>query len=123
MPDSAPVTAATARPDLQKKLQEVPHRPGVYVHRDRLGKVIYVGKAKDLRKRLSHYFTPARSRLSDRKTRALIESIWDFETHPVRPQRIGVVFARREVDQGISAALQHRVPRRQALSPGACASR
>jgi excinuclease ABC subunit C len=66
------------------KLRDVPHTPGVYVMRDRLGSVIYVGKARDLRKRLSNYFTPARSKLSDRKTRALIASIWDFEVHEVR---------------------------------------
>ncbi len=82
---SEPVPASAAvKPDLQKKLQDVPHKPGVYLHKDRLGKVIYVGKAKDLRKRLSHYFTPARSRLADLKTRALIHSIWDFEYHVVR---------------------------------------
>ncbi|MFN0126839.1 MAG: GIY-YIG nuclease family protein, partial [Verrucomicrobiales bacterium] len=75
---------AAVKPDLMRKLQDVPHQPGVYLHKDRLGKVIYVGKAKDLRKRLSAYFTPARSRLADRKTRALIHSIWDFETHVVR---------------------------------------
>jgi excinuclease ABC subunit C len=84
MPMPDPITVAAAKPDLQKKLQDVPHKPGVYLHKDRLGRVIYVGKAKDLRKRLSHYFTPARSRMADLKTRALIHSIWDFECHVVR---------------------------------------
>jgi excinuclease ABC subunit C len=78
MPDSR------AKPDLQAKLRDVPHVPGVYIMRDRLNNVIYVGKARDLRKRLANYFTPARSKLADRKTRALIASIWDFDLHQVR---------------------------------------
>jgi excinuclease ABC subunit C len=54
--------------------------------KDRLKRVIYVGKARDLRKRLASYFTPSRQRLADLKTRALIESIWDFEIHTVRSE-------------------------------------
>ena len=38
----------------------VPPEPGVYVYRDRFGKVIYVGKAVNLRRRMSSYFQPAR---------------------------------------------------------------
>ncbi|HSI61629.1 MAG TPA: excinuclease ABC subunit UvrC [Candidatus Saccharimonadia bacterium] len=72
------------KPDLQKKLHDVPHQPGVYVMRDRLNRPIYVGKARDLRKRLSSYFVASNVRRADLKTKALIESIWDFEIHQVR---------------------------------------
>jgi excinuclease ABC subunit C len=72
--------------DFPAKLRDVPHKPGVYLMHDRLNRVIYVGKARDLRKRLASYFTPSRRMRSDLKTRALIESIWDFETHVVRSE-------------------------------------
>jgi len=60
----------------------VPPEPGVYVYRDRFGKVIYVGKAVDLRRRMSSYFQPARIARADAKLRSLIHSIadWSFET-------------------------------------------
>ncbi|TLD69469.1 excinuclease ABC subunit UvrC [Phragmitibacter flavus] len=83
------------KPDLNARLHDVPHQPGVYVMRDRFGKVIYVGKARDLRKRLSNYFTPSRARHSDTKTRALIESIWDFEFHTVRNEGESLILEMR----------------------------
>src|SRR5213594_4331300 len=72
------------RPDLQKKVHEVPHKPGVYLMRDRFHRVIYVGKARDLRKRVSSYFLPSKLAQADLKTRAMLEATWDFETHTVR---------------------------------------
>lgn len=74
------------KPDLQKKLQEVPHKPGVYLMRDRLNRVIYVGKARNLRKRVGQYFMPSRKMTADLKTRALLESVWDFEVHVVKSE-------------------------------------
>ncbi len=68
-----------AKPDMQARLRDVPHQPGVYIMRDRLHRVIYVGKARDLKKRLGNYFQPSRARRVDIKTRALIESVWDFD--------------------------------------------
>jgi len=81
--------------DLQAKLRDVPHKPGVYVMRDRLKRVIYVGKARDLRKRLANYFTPSRAAKVDLKTRSLIESIWDFEWHVVRSEAEAVLYEGR----------------------------
>lgn len=76
--------SAPSKPDLKAKLRDVPHKPGVYLMKDRLGTIIYVGKAKSLRKRLSSYFMPSKQQMADVKTRALIKSIWDFEIHEVR---------------------------------------
>ncbi len=77
------MTPLAEKPDFKTKLRDVPHKPGVYLHRDRFQRVIYVGKARDLRKRLAQYFTPSRTMRADLKTQALLEAIWDFEWHSV----------------------------------------
>ena len=77
---------------LQKKLNEVPHKPGVYLIRDRFAKIIYVGKARDLRRRLANYFTPSSRNRVDLKTRALIDSAADYEWHLVKSDAEAVLF-------------------------------
>jgi excinuclease ABC subunit C len=72
------------KPDFRIKLREVPHQPGVYLMKDRLGSIIYVGKARDLKKRMSSYFMASQQMRASLKTRALIDSIHDFEFHTVR---------------------------------------
>ncbi len=84
---------------LQKKLREVPHRPGVYVIRDRFRKIIYVGKARDLRRRLSNYFTPSRRNRVDLKTRALIDSAADYEWHLVKSDAEAVLYEGRLIKE------------------------
>src|SRR5882757_8141662 len=74
------------KPDLQKKVHEVPHKPGVYLMRDRFNRVIYVGKARDLRKRVGSYFLPSKLAQADLKTRAMLSAVWDFETHTVQSE-------------------------------------
>ncbi|HYY12849.1 MAG TPA: excinuclease ABC subunit UvrC [Chthoniobacterales bacterium] len=78
--------AAKEKPDLRKKVHEVPHKPGVYLMRDRFNRVIYVGKAGDLRKRVSSYFLPSKLAVADIKTRAMLDATWNFETHAVRSE-------------------------------------
>ena len=74
------------KPDLTKKVHEVPHKPGVYLMRDRFNRVIYVGKARDLRKRVGSYFMPSKMAVADLKTRAMLDAVWDFETHTVQSE-------------------------------------
>src|SRR6201990_3696886 len=74
------------KPDLQKKVHEVPQKPGVYLMRDRFNRVIYVGKARDLRKRVASYFMPSKIAVADLKTRAMLDAVWDFETHTVQTE-------------------------------------
>ena len=63
--------------DAKAFLADVSHEPGVYRMFDDKGTVIYVGKAKDLKKRLSSYF---RTQLNSKKTEALVASIAHIET-------------------------------------------
>ncbi|HSH37902.1 MAG TPA: excinuclease ABC subunit UvrC [Chthoniobacterales bacterium] len=71
------------KPDLTKRVHDVPHKPGVYLMRDRFNRVIYVGKARDLRKRVGSYFMPSKLAQADLKTRAMLDAAWDFEFHTV----------------------------------------
>ena len=63
--------------DIRKKISLFPHSPGVYRYYDSEGNVIYVGKAKDLHKRVAQYFVPA-ERLT-RKTAVMVSKIADAE--------------------------------------------
>lgn len=62
---------------LQTKLKELPDKPGVYFHKDKSGKIIYVGKAAVLKNRVRQYFQKSRNR--DPKTDALVAEIYDTD--------------------------------------------
>jgi excinuclease ABC subunit C len=62
---------------ITEKLANLPARPGVYLMRDKAGKVIYVGKAKDLRARVPAYFNNSDERS---QVQFLVRRITDFET-------------------------------------------
>jgi excinuclease ABC subunit C len=71
---------------IRNKLGTVPHKPGVYLMKDRFGTVIYVGKARDLRRRVSQYFHPSRRQGWDLKFNALIDAVHDFDVHLVKSE-------------------------------------
>lgn len=73
-------------PNIQAKLQHLPRKPGVYLLRDRQGKIVYIGKAVSLRSRVQSYFRKATLRGADPKLRGLIESVRDLEYIVVRDE-------------------------------------
>lgn len=60
---------------IKSKLELLPTSPGCYIHKDKNGTIIYVGKAKNLRNRVRSYFRGSH----DTKTEALVSEIVDFE--------------------------------------------
>ena len=72
------------KPSLKELWRQTPHKPGVYIMKDALGNTIYVGKAKDLHRRLGNYFSPTGATLSNHKTRALINAIASFDYFETR---------------------------------------
>ena len=79
--------------------QDFPAEPGVYLFRNAAGEVIYVGKAKVLRKRLASYFQASRRRTADVKVRALIHHIATVETRVVRNEAESLLLESRLVKE------------------------
>ncbi len=67
---------------IRERLKTVPNRPGCYLMRDRRGVIIYVGKAKNLRRRVLSYFRPGARHAP--KVRSMVETVYDFEFMTVR---------------------------------------
>ena len=79
----------------------IPTTPGVYLYKDALGKIIYVGKARNLRKRILSYFRP-KEQLTP-KTVAMIGHAVSLDT------------LNTTTEKEAQAALQYRSARRQAV--------
>jgi excinuclease ABC subunit C len=79
MSSTVPPAEPNALPPAEK-VKQFPTTPGVYLMKDAHGRVIYVGKAKNLRSRASHYFTQAAA--EDRRTADLVRAIADIDFLP-----------------------------------------
>ena len=64
---------------LRERLKQLPDSPGCYLMRDRRGRIIYVGKAISLRRRVQSYFRPATIRKAEPRLRSLLKSVNDVE--------------------------------------------
>ena len=63
--------------DIQEELKKLPQKPGVYLMKDADGHVIYVGKAINLKNRVSQYFQSSRNQTI--KTQSIVPNIKEFE--------------------------------------------
>ena len=86
--------AETEKPSLKEQVALLPLSPGVYQFVDRSGTIIYVGKAKSLRKRVSSYFVQSKEHSA--KVRVLVKQIVEIRhivvgrtTRPIRGSSCG----------------------------------
>lgn len=63
--------------NIKDELTRLPETPGVYMHKDSLGEIIYVGKAINLKRRVSSYFSSSKNK--DQKVKAMVPNIKEFE--------------------------------------------
>src|SRR5210317_1789242 len=77
---------------LKEKVRHLPEGPGVYLMKDRFGSVLYVGKAKNLKRRVGSYFQPSRRlRVEQPKVAAMIDLICDFNVLEVRSESVAIL--------------------------------
>jgi len=97
---SAPIKEVCNLDPLKEKVRALPDRPGVYLMKDRLGTILYVGKAKSLKKRVSSYFQRGRTRTIEQpKIRSLIPLIHDFDIIEVRSEPEALLLEGRLIKQ------------------------
>ncbi|HJO94232.1 MAG TPA: excinuclease ABC subunit UvrC [Victivallales bacterium] len=78
---------------------DIPAKPGVYIYRDRFGKVIYIGKAVNLRKRMAHYFQASKKTMADPKLRSLVNSINSWEYRVVKNESEALLLESRLIKE------------------------
>ena len=78
-----------AKKEIQDKLTRVTDEPGVYLMKDDAGEILYIGKARNLRKRLASYFK--NSGQMDVKVKILVDKIADLETIITRTEKEALI--------------------------------
>lgn len=78
-------------------LPNLPHSPGVYLMRDSAANIIYIGKARDLKKRVASYFVSAKAK--DSKTLSLVGVIRHVDYVPTASEREALVLERRLISR------------------------
>ncbi len=73
--------------DIAKLVRDLPLQPGVYLWKDEKGQILYIGKAKELRKRVSSYLRNH----SDRRTWELMHQAQDLETFVTNTEREALI--------------------------------
>ncbi len=85
---------------LKEKVRQLPESPGVYLMKDRTGSVLYVGKAKNLKRRVGSYFQPSRRfRIEQPKVAAMLDLIADFETLETRSDSEAILLEGRLIKE------------------------
>lgn len=86
--------------NLKEKARKLPDRPGVYRMRDRFGAILYIGKAKSLKKRVSSYFMRGTSRHADQpKIAAMLKLVYDFDITEVRSEAEAILLEGRLIKE------------------------
>ena len=78
-------------------IKNVPNKPGVYLWKDQNGKIIYIGKAKNLKRRMSQYFNL--NMLNSYKTSHMRSQIFSFETIITQSDRSAFILERKLIDE------------------------
>lgn len=85
---------------IKQKVRDLPRKPGVYLMKDRFGKVLYIGKAKDLKARVATYFqSHRRNQLQQPKIVAMIPLICDFDLLEVRSEAEALLLEAKLIKQ------------------------
>ncbi|NBD37669.1 MAG: GIY-YIG nuclease family protein [Verrucomicrobia bacterium] len=85
---------------LKEKVRQLPESPGVYLMKDRTGSVLYIGKAKNLKRRVGSYFQPSRRfRIEQPKVAAMLDLIADFEILETRSDSEAILLEGRLIKE------------------------